>query len=424
MAASKLSPRSSDRRGHYYKETTTAGPRIGIITSTFPFGFPETFFRAELEALSQLGLTITIFPCAPQKAKNNHPDLTLDVMRFSILTPKTLYAAVRGAFRNLSAVARALRVILWSRNKFIAKLKNLALFPTGLAVANEVVLRDIRHVHAYWLSGAATVGLIAADVANVSWSYTAHSGDIFLENNLIAEKTSSVSFGRVISEVARKAIVERSSLVYADRLNVIHIGVDVPNFADEKQPKSAPNTIRLLCPAHLVSFKGHAYLLKALRLALDRGMNCHCVLAGEGVLRGEIAREIRKLDLENFVSMPGMIPHGELLQSLRSKAYDAVVLASVDLEGIPVALMEAMAVGIPCIATRTGAVAELITQDCGILVEQRDPAALSDAIIELASDPMRRKRLGEQARFRIAESFDAKLSAQQLFNLIATSQAG
>jgi glycosyltransferase involved in cell wall biosynthesis len=124
--------------------------------------------------------------------------------------------------------------------------------------------------------------------------------------------------------------------------------------------------------------------------------------------------------------MPGMIRHDVLLQQLHSGAYDALVLASVELgnefEGIPVSLVEGMAAGLPCIATRTGAIAELIDTRCGTLVNQRDPRAMSEAIVALASDPVRRKELGEYAVRRVAESFDARMSARSLLRLIIDAQ--
>jgi glycosyltransferase involved in cell wall biosynthesis len=120
-----------------------------------------------------------------------------------------------------------------------------------------------------------------------------------------------------------------------------------------------------------------------------------------------------------------MIRHDTLLQELRGRKFDAVVIASIELgsefEGIPVALMEAMAAGVPCIATRTGAIAELIDSKCGILVEQRDVDSLRDAIVALATDPTRRKDLGQRAMQRIAEAFDARTSAEKLKGLMTGS---
>ena len=153
---------------------------------------------------------------------------------------------------------------------------------------------------------------------------------------------------------------------------------------------------------------------------MDRSLDFRCVLAGDGPLRSRLTRQIELLKLSRVVSMPGMIDHPELLRQLRSGIFDLVVLASVDLEGIPVALIEAMEAGVPCIATRTGAIEELIDDSSGILLNQRDSQAMAEAIAELASDPERRRKLGEHARTRVAKLFDAKRSAQALLSKIVS----
>jgi len=214
--------------------------------------------------------------------------------------------------------------------------------------------------------------------------------------------------------------------VASEKLKVIHLGITLNKQAPTPQTRKLSRTIRLLCPAYLIPVKGHAYLLEALRMVVDAGIDCRCVFAGEGRLRSALARKIRKLRLQNVVDMPGMIPHEALIQQLRSSAYDAVVLSSVEIgtefEGIPVSLMEAMAAGLPCIATSTGAIGELIDGHCGILVNQRDPGALSEAIIALATDPVRRRELGDQAIQRIAEGFDASVSASFLGRLMTSME--
>ena len=309
--------------------------------------------------------------------------------------------------------------IIRSKSGLKTKLKNLVLFPTGLAIADELFVRQVSHLHAYWLSGPSTVGLIASQVAGVHWSYTAHSWDIFVEDNLIAAKTRSAAFGRVISELGRQGILRRSSGSEDRTLQVIHLGVHMP---PRPAPTRAGPQIRLLCPAYLVAVKGHAYLLQALRFVVDAGIDCHCVFAGDGPLRASLFEQVRHLGLETVVSMPGMVRHEELLQQLSYGKYDAVVLASVELgnefEGIPVSLIEAMAAGVPCIATRTGAIAELIDTTCGMLVNQRDPRAMSEAIIALAKDPAGREELGHRAMGRVAEQFNSAHSARRLLRLI------
>lgn len=401
--------------------------RLGIITSHLPYGSSEAFLYPEISELIALGYEVTVFPAAPRSRRRLHNDVAVEFVSFPLSSPRTWLRAWKGIRSNLSEACAAFATIVKTKYSFKAKLKNLALFPLALAYANEARTRGITHLHAYWLSAPATVGLIAARVAGLSWSYTAHSWDIFMEDNLIATKMRSADFGRVISSQGRDGLRARAPMESSSQLEVIHLGVKISDYSPSEKTERQAGAIKLLCPAYLLPVKGHSYLLQALRGVIDAGIDCQCVFAGEGRLRAPLAQKIHDLQLERVVSMPGMIRHDLFLEQLHSGLYDAVVLASVRLgmefEGIPVSLMEAMAVGIPCIATRTGAIEELIDPTCGVLVGERDPSGLRDAIMSLALDPSRRKALGEQARRRIEEQFDAKHSARALASLISRTNA-
>lgn len=375
--------------------------------------------------MAALGSSLTIFPTVPRSRTNTHRNLDAKVVRCSLFSWHTISRALRGLSYNPKAAFQMIRRIVWSNNRLRTKLKNLALIPIGLALADEVRGANLNHLHAYWLSGSSTVAFVASQVTGVSWSYSGHSWDIFVENNLIAEKTDAASFGRAISELARIGIL-RQAKGSIKPVHVIHLGVAIPDRPTKTNLDASPASIRLLCPAYLVPVKGHTYLLKALRETVDDGINCSCVFAGDGPLRNSLRREIMELRLERVVAMPGLIPHEELLRQVRSGVYDVVVLASVErgseFEGIPVSLMEAMAAGIPCISTRTGAIGELIDDGCGILVNQRDPHAMSAAIKVLALDSLHRRQLGEKAACRIAKAFDSETSAKRLLGLMVSAQ--
>lgn len=400
--------------------------RLGIITSTFPFGSGEMFLEPELEALCSLPLRITVFPATPQNNRNAYPGIKIDVVRFALLAPGTLFGALRGFCRNAGAALNSLRTLLKGRTTIGTKLKNLALFPTGLAVADEVCRRSISHLHAYWLSGASTVALVAARVANIPWSYSAHSWDIFMADNLIPEKASAAAFGRVISELGRHGIEGRAANGRPPILHVVHLGVSSETSPSPIEDPRPLRSVRILCPAAvLIPVKGQQYLIEALPMVIGAGIDCQCTITGDGPLRKALLRKMKDLDLEEVVSMPGRLPHGQLLKQLHDGMYDVVVLPSVkrgtEFEGIPVSLMEAMAAGIPCVATDTGAIAELMGTQCGILVGDRDAKAIADAIVALALKPSMRKAIRESALRFISEQFDANKTARTLAGLLTNN---
>ena len=184
--------------------------------------------------------------------------------------------------------------------------------------------------------------------------------------------------------------------------------------------------VRLLCAANMVPVKGHAYLIRALAILRDRGIPVECDLAGDGPLRSAIAHQIAHERLQHRIRLRGVVEHERLCAELVRGEYDAFVLASTEdaqeFEGIPVALMEAMAAGVPCIATRTGSIAELIADDdTSCLVQQRDASALADAIERFAGDPSLRAAVGRRARERVQQQFDTKRTTKELLDLISGS---
>jgi glycosyltransferase involved in cell wall biosynthesis len=166
-------------------------------------------------------------------------------------------------------------------------------------------------------------------------------------------------------------------------------------------------------------------LLAALAELRARGIAFTCDFAGGGELRRRVARDIARRKLGDRVRLLGNVPHRELTASLERGDYDLAVLASTERgnehEGIPVALMEAMAAGLPVVATRTGSIPELVDAASGLLVEQRDPAALAAALEALTEHPERRARMGDFGRGRIVAAFSTVKTTRALEDLLLAS---
>jgi len=179
---------------------------------------------------------------------------------------------------------------------------------------------------------------------------------------------------------------------------------------------------RLLCAARMCVWKGHRYLIAALRLLREQGVPFSCDFAGDGEIRAAVEREITRGGLGDHIHMLGNVAHAELVKRLERGDYDIGVLASTERggehEGIPVSLMEAMAVRLPVVATRTGSIDELVDAESGLLVEQRDPAALAAALRKLIEDPAARERLGAHGMHRVATEFSTSATSRALADLL------
>lgn len=393
--------------------------KIAYLTSHFPCGPGERFFEPEVQMLSELGLDIVVIPTRPRKGANVHAELPLPIVVLPPFAFTTLVLAACEVLRSPRRCARAFSQIVSARYRLRTKLKNLLLFPKALAVSSEIRKRRIEHIHAQWLSTPSTVAYVASMVTGVPWSCTAHQFDI-LEDNLIAQKAASAKFIRVISARNRDYVVAKAGREHAGRCPVIHLGVTIPLRA---RGPGCENPLKILCAANLCQKKGHEYLIAALAQLRERGVNFECDLAGEGPLRGAIEAAIARNQLRARVRLRGVVPHERLCAELANGKYDLFVLASTEdrneFEGIPIALMEAMAASVPCVSTRTGSIPELIEDGLSSrLVPQRDSGALADAIAAFALNPPLRREMGLGARRRIEEHFNTRRTSKQLFDLI------
>lgn len=397
--------------------------RIAYITSQFPYGPNEAFLSAELQALAQYTGDIVIIPTRPKSRTPVHETFGLESLFMPPFGLSALIGAALEILFNPGRVWSAFKAVAGSRCRRGAKFKNILIFPKAVAVAREIRRRRVTHIHAHWLSTPSTVAYVASLLTDVPWSCTAHRFDIF-SGNMLSEKAGSAQFIRAISERNRTLLVTKIPDREAGaRCRVIHMGVTLPSRIRHHDGDGA---LAIVCAANLVEVKGHRYLLEALAHLKRRGIPFECHLAGDGPLKSAIESLARKLGIEKSVRLRGKVDHDRLCAELSSGVYNVAVLASTEegetFEGVPVALIEAMAAGVPCVATHTGSIPELIDDErCSSLVSQRDPAALAEALADLYVNAGRRSEIARAARRRVEEAFDARVTSRQLYELMCTS---
>jgi colanic acid/amylovoran biosynthesis glycosyltransferase len=390
--------------------------KLAYVTALFPYAPEEQFFEPEVRELAR-ALEIVVVPARPPSTVMHYSDLGAATLHMRLLSPKVIALAFREAGRAPRRALATFAALIFSQASARARLVNLIAFPKGLAVAHELRRLGVDHIHAAWLTTPATIAYIASRMTGIPYSITAHQHDIFAQN-LTAEKARSARFIRAISGRNCRHLREQLEPVLAARCTVGHLGVDLP----EQAPQPPARTPRILCAARLCAWKGHRFLLQALALLRDRGVDFTCDLAGDGELRQEIAASIATLGLGDRVRMLGNVPHAQLTASLASGAYDLFALASTERggehEGIPVAAMEAMAAGLPVVATRTGSFDELVDDASGKLVAQCDPCELAAALEAFLTDPAARAVAGRHARSRVVAEFETEATTRRLLGLL------
>lgn len=375
--------------------------KLVYVTSSLPHGPLEAFVLPEIAALERLGHEVWIVPMWPRGGRvhddaERHRERTLSA---PVVSAAIVKDAVRGLPRSLPLLSRTLR----TKPRIAGK--NLIVHPKAVWLARRLQELEPDHVHAHWAAASATLAMVAAELAQVPWSLTAHRWDI-REANVLRAKAQSACFVRAISEGGARELEQRVALDGWHPV-LLRMGVELP--ARTATPRDDAK-LRLVTPASLLPVKGHRYLLEA--LAGLEGVSLD--LAGAGPLRGEL--EQRALGLP--VTFLGPVSHAELLAGLQNGRWDAVVLPSAptpegDQEGVPVSLIEAMAAGVPVVSTDCGSIPELVTAGSGLLVPAADPAALRHAL-ESLRDPELRRRLSKGGRERVEHEFDVDRVATEL----------
>jgi colanic acid/amylovoran biosynthesis glycosyltransferase len=383
--------------------------KIVYVTQRLPFGEGETFVVPEVEALLAAGHEMMIVPRRSRDAVV-HDNVGALLPRTRVL-PRAgaVVAAVAGA---LATSPRRALGAFWRlrgtrpRRRMIA---NAVATAQGIWLARVAREWGADHIHAHWAHLTATLAMGASTMSGIPWSFTAHRYDVFL-NNLLTDKLRSARFGRFI---AREMLAVARPLVAADafdRAVVVHMGVALPATPDGMPPRTTPV---LLCPARLAPVKGHGELLEAAARLAARGIMFELWLAGEGPERAAIERCIDERGLAERIRLLGTVPHAELLGMYHDRRADCVVLPSLH-EGLSVALVEAMAYGVPVIATGVGGVPELLENGAGVLVPPSDPDALTEALARVLGSSALRAELAHAGRRRVEAEFEVGAIAREL----------
>jgi glycosyltransferase involved in cell wall biosynthesis len=394
--------------------------RIIVVPSRYPFGYQEAYLSTELGELSKYFDRIVVAPLRPAKrAAVQRVPHGIDVLAWPLVSFELLRRAILAFRSRPKETLRVLRDVLRSHDP--GRTKNLAIIIKALALAQWTMENEFDHIHAYWISAPATLAYIAASVSGVAWSATAHRWDIY-ERNAFDLKGRTASFVRTISERGTTDIGTRMPSV-ADRIVQLRLGTEVPPPPPSLERRNG--VFRIVCPAALVPIKGHADLLAALVLLRAADVPIQCTLAGVGPLREALEEKVKSMRLGDVVTFAGLVPQTTLHAWYRDGRFAAVVLASrveTDaMEGVPSALIEAMAFGVPVVATDSGSIGELVDEQCGRLTPAGHPQALANALLDLYANPAAARERAQKAYELVARQHDVRTQMRMLATVLAES---
>jgi len=384
--------------------------RIAYLVSQYP-AVNHTFVFREIRQLRSRGFEIHVasigategFESEMSAEERDEHTQTYYVKRAGILgaTQAHVRALLTRPGSYLSGLSWAVRYAGFDLRKI---LRNLFYFAEAVMVGEWMNRHSLNHVHIHFSS---MVGLLLCKVYPFTISITIHGPDEF-DSTLptgwcLAQKIEACKFICAISNYGRSQLMRICSPSQWGKIEVSPLGVD-PSLFSPRSLRESPSPFRLLCVARLAPVKAQLILLAAFDRVVRKGRNVQLRLVGDGPDWAALEQAVIRRGLTGKVILEGWL-NQEGVRAAYEEA-DLFVLASFA-EGVPVVLMEAMAMEIPCVATWVAGVPELIRNEIdGLLVPPSDEAALAAAIVRLMDDPDLRRRLGPAARQRVLKDYD------------------
>jgi colanic acid/amylovoran biosynthesis glycosyltransferase len=296
----------------------------------------------------------------------------------------------------------------------------LATLPVAAAHARSIAGLQVDHVHAHTATYPLLTAWICHRLTGCPYSFTAHAHDIFVDQSLLARRLAAAEFAVAISDFNRGFLAAYGG----DRTTPVHVircGIDPSAYRFRPRAPAAGGRLRALCVAGLKDYKGHPVLLEALATDDPALARVDLDIVGDGPDRRSLEERVAALGLGDRVTFHGALAEPAVTDMLDRA--DLFVLPSVvtpngTSEGLPVVLIEALAAGVPVVATRVTGVPELIREgETGLLAEPGSVADLRRAIRALLADPPAARARAEAGRAFVERNHDGESSAAALMRL-------
>jgi glycosyltransferase involved in cell wall biosynthesis len=394
--------------------------RLAYLTSQYPAA-SHTFIRREIEAMRELGRHIDTFSVRPPGADElqGGADRSEAGNTFYILrqSPLAFVGAHLGAlFTRPARYLRTFGLALGhrapgARGLFLA----LAHFAESVLLAHELERRKVEHLHNHFANSAATVGFLAARMLGVGWSFTMHgiSETDYPAGLTLGRKIEAADFVVCVSSFGRAQGMRLVAPQHWEKMHVVRCGVPFDRLP-LREPEGR-NATTLICVGRLSPEKGQAGLLRAFAQVRERHKGLKLRLVGDGPERSALEALAVELGLGDDISFLGRMTEADALAEIARS--DILVLPSF-MEGLPIVLMEAMALGVPVVASRVAGIPELVEDGVGgLLFAPSDWNDLARSIEKLISDKALGAALAEHGKRKVAEEFDVRKSAAILSRL-------
>jgi colanic acid/amylovoran biosynthesis glycosyltransferase len=397
--------------------------RVAYILLWFPEP-SQTFVLNEVNTLYKLGLDLKVYTLyGPRPADgrvSRMAPVAAPVQRLGLAKTGTLLKELVHLRRNWGSQAgRFLARVLVRRWRSL-ETAGEALWAAcaGVHLARLLVADKITHIHAPWADGPATAAWVASQLTGIPFSFSARAGDIYPPEGALMEKIRAAVFVRTNNR-ANKDYLAGLAAGETGKIRLIYNGVSIKDCRLAPVPMAPP--VQILALGRFARTKGYDVLLRAAKILEGKGLEFHLTLAGAGWRGAQLKYLAWRLGLGPRVSFPGFIPYDRvsaLFAAADVFVMPCVVHSSSDRDGIPNVIMEALVHRLPVVASDVAAISEVIQdRDTGLLVPQKDPAALAQAITAMVNDREAALAMAERGRDQVLRQFDTEENHRKMLAL-------
>ena len=399
--------------------------RIAYILGMFPV-YSETFILREILELKRKGFKVLVMA----RMNTQKHQLISEVIHAEAekLMKEVYYFPELGT--EMSRIQKALFHLYFLLFNPIRYLKTFFFsyrtdketfwfFKNMVFYAMKLKRERVEHIHAHFAVDSCKFAMLISMLSGIPYSFTVHAHDIFLPeySDLMVEKFNHSKFVVCISEYNKEYVLKHYPGINPEKTRIIHCGLDLGTFIPRDKGRNKVFTI--ISVGRLVEHKGFKYLIHACKILKERkGFDFVCHIIGGGKQRQELEEVIQKFNLIDVVHLLGAMEQTAILKALNEA--DLFVLPCIiektgNRDGIPVVLMEAMAMKTPVVSTRVSGIPEVVKDGAGILVEPEDVNGLVMAIDKVFNlSEQERQDMGKKGRTIIEKEFDLTKEVQKL----------
>jgi glycosyltransferase involved in cell wall biosynthesis len=392
--------------------------RIAYLLHNFP-GKTDTFIKREIRSLEKLGAEITVVSVWRPKNSQTTPEILTEWANSTcFLLPKSVpaigVAILSTLLRNPFLFFKTfIFALCTSKSGFKGTLYQIFYFAEAVLACDVIRSKKISHIHNHIGDQSGTVTMLAAQLAGVEYSITFHGWPVFFDakESRIKEKVRGAKFVRAISYFCRSQLMMFSEMDDVAPFKVVHCGLEMRKYMF-RPPGETVRT--LFCAARLSPEKGLSFLLRAIAELASRGFDLRLRLAGSGPSDSHLKALVSYLNITDRVDFLGFLDEDGIILELQRS--DLFVLPSF-VEGLPVSAIEAMAIGVPVVATNIAGTGELVESGItGTLIRPSDVEDLVRAIEAVVKDYDFRLRSTRQGREKVESEFDVDKEAVKFYS--------